>query len=189
MTFLGVSSAAWFPVITLIAGAVLKGGFDLLAEKRAERREQNLRQEQRRDGMHLKRIEFQHATLLEFQEVVGRLVRLVGRAHHVDQLNCRSSGDWERSRLPDNLDQDILAEQATFTRLRVRIRDEMARALADQFSGAAVAVFMSRTQSDAEAAIKATTGYLVSLNDRIGVLLRELDLEGDEAAGRVAIKA
>lgn len=79
---LGVSPEIRFPVITLIVGVVLKGIFDAITDGRAERREKDARRALRLDAFRQRRDEFQRATLLELQEVVARLVRFAGRAHH-----------------------------------------------------------------------------------------------------------
>ncbi|MCZ4432047.1 hypothetical protein O3S81_20260 [Agrobacterium sp. SOY23] len=180
MALLGVSPEAWFPIITLLVGALLKGVFDILTERRAERREARLRREQRRDALQLKRAEFQHATLVEFQEATGRLVRLFGRAHFVDEMHFRETGKWKGARLPSDLDQDLANEQAIFARLRVRIRDEKTRKLAADFSDLAIGAIMSKDQDDARAAMMAMTDRMVELTERVGELIR--DLESDEDA-------
>jgi hypothetical protein len=183
MSFLGVSSDAWFPVITLIIGATLKGVFDLMAEERANRRAQQNRDDQRRDTLRLKRLEFQQTTLLEFQEVVARLARFYGRAHYEDNMNFKISGEWQRSNLSEDVDKGLAAEQAIFGRLRVRIRDEIVRNLAAKFSDAAVAGLLSFSQKDASANMMLMSNYIVALNERVGILLRELELSEDEITG------
>jgi hypothetical protein len=180
MTFLGVSSEAWFPVITLIAGAILKGIFDLLAEKRAERRELRIRRQERQDVLRLKRGEFQHSTLLEFQEVLSRLVRFIGRAHHVDEMHFRETGKWKGALLPEDVDQGIATEQALFARLRVRIRDDETRKMASALSDIMIAALFSRDKDEARAKMMAITDQLIELTERVGGLLRKLEIDEDE---------
>lgn len=173
----GLPSETWFPVITLILGAVLKGVFDLLTERRSENRNRRARIEQRRDTLQAKRIEFQQATLLEVQEVTARLVRMAGRINVHDEMQFRATGDWHGSRLPEEVDQGFLVEQTSFNRLRVRIRDDQAREVAKQFSEAIVNSTLARSQSEAQAHLHEMMGYLITFSERVGVLLRELEIE------------
>ncbi|WP_069057795.1 hypothetical protein [Sinorhizobium sp. RAC02] len=141
---LGISPDVWFPVITLIVGASLKVVFDVLAERRAFRRERLGREEQRRDSLRLRRLDFQHATLLEFQDVVSRLARFFGRAHHHDVMSFRASEQWGKSLLGEEVNQGITNEQGAFSRLRVRIKDEETRQLALAFSESGQRLFLRR---------------------------------------------
>ncbi len=58
-----------------------------------------------------------------------------------------------------------------------RIRDDQARDVATQFSDALIMSTMARLQSEAQAHMDETTGFLITFSERIGVLLRELEIE------------
>lgn len=183
---LGIPPEVWFPVITLIVGALLKGTFDVLAERRAFRRDRLSREEGRREDLRLRRLEFQHSTLLEFQEVVGRLSRFVGRAHHQDTMDFKTTGIWGRSKLGEEVNQGLFAEQAAFSKLRVRIKDEETRRLALSLSDTAIAATLARSESDAKNLMMKLTDYLVQLNERIGIVLRELEVDEDQVVDQKA---
>lgn len=68
MAILGVSPEVWFPVASLALGAILKAVFDVFSERRGLRRDFSLREEERRQTLKLKRLEFQHVTLWNFRK-------------------------------------------------------------------------------------------------------------------------
>jgi hypothetical protein len=73
MDILGVKPETWFPVVTLIVGAVGKGFGDFLNDKRKTKAEKEARHEQRLDALRLRRVEFQRSTLLDLQSARLRL--------------------------------------------------------------------------------------------------------------------
>src|SRR4051794_25780939 len=113
MTVLGVPPQVWFPVITLIIGAILKGIFDLVADYRRAHREREARREHRDEAISFRRAEFQRTTLLELQENVAILMRFAAQAHHHDVMAYRQSGKWQRALLSPELNEGSRKAQAT----------------------------------------------------------------------------
>jgi hypothetical protein len=180
LEILGISPTIWFPVVTLIIGAVLKAIFDALTDRRAARREREARQEQRRDAFHLRLIEFQRSTLLELQEVASQLARFTGQAQHQDEMAYRASGTWGKQPLTDEVDQGFLKAQTDINRLRVRVRDPNIRQLAQQFFEACVEVSISKTKADSERAFHQVSTTLIELHEHIGATLSNLDSDEDQ---------
>jgi hypothetical protein len=78
---IGLKPETWFPVITLIAGAGLTGILAFMADRRKLFGEKEARKDQRLDAARIRRIEFQHATLLELQEAMAKLARFAGQTY------------------------------------------------------------------------------------------------------------
>lgn len=171
---MGISGEALFPVVTLVLGAVLKGLFDWLSENRSERRRREERQEQRADTRQLKHLEFQQTALLELQDVITRLGRLVGAAHYQDIKNLRETGRWHGAHLTEEVNLGLLTEQQSFNKLRVRIRDREVRELAKLFSLAGTTSTQAGDEATAKAAMLEMAHHFETLNERIGELLRNL---------------
>lgn len=183
MTILGILPQVWFPVITLIVGAVLKALFDWLTERSAWKRDSEARREQRADVLRLKRADFQHTTLLEFQDILGQMIRKTGEAHHHDVMNSRKAGKWQKELLGDELNDELANLQRSFAKLRVRIRDDLIRNVSMQFSTHSVEVLMARDQGASDVAIMRMGESLEVLNERIGELLRLIEEDEDRVLG------
>jgi hypothetical protein len=164
-------------VVTLIAGALLKGIFDALTDRRVSRRERDARQEQRQDALRLRRVEFQRATLLELQEAVFQLARFTGRAQHQDVVAYRSSGTWRKHLLTEEVNQGFLRSQISIGRLRVRVRDEHVRQLAERFTSVCADIVFTATEAESENVLRLMVLASSELHEQIGAILRKLDDE------------
>lgn len=179
MHFFGVPSETWFPVITLIIGALLKGTFDALTDRRIEKRERAARRERRLDEIQLRRANFQRATLLELQEAISQLARFTGKSHHLDVVAHRKTGKWQKQYLPEDLGEGLLVANTNVSRLRVRVRDEEIRRLAESFSKNCADIAVSGGEAVAEKTLRQMGSVLVELHERIGLVLRNLDDDED----------
>lgn len=173
------TSQTWFPVVTLVLGLVLKSVFDALTDRRTARREREARQEQRQDAFRLRRIEFQRASLLELQEAIQQLARFTGQSNHEYVMAYRTSGTWRKQPLTEEADQGFLRAQTSVGLLRVRIRDQEVRQLAEQFSKVCVDVVVSTSETAADHALRQITNAITELHERIGAILRNLDDDED----------
>jgi hypothetical protein len=182
MVVLGIPPETWFPVVTLIIGAVLKAVFDMMTDRRTARREREARQDQRRDALRLKRVEFQRATLLELQKAISQLARFTGQAQHQDLLAYRGSGAGRKQLLTEEVNQGFLSAQTSVGRLRVRVRDQRVRQLAELLSTACTNVVLSTNEAASEHALRQVTSALTDLQEQIGAILRNLDDDEDRIA-------
>lgn len=173
-------SAVWFPVVTLIVGAALKGLFDALTDRRALHREREARREQRLDAIRLRRTQFERETLLELQDVVLKLARHTGRGNYEDVVAHHKSGNWRKALLSDEVNKGSQEAQASLNRLRVRVRDEEIRRLAATFSETCAQVFMSSSKEAADEALARMSNQFIELQERVGDVLRSLDEYEDD---------
>jgi hypothetical protein len=182
MVILGIPPETWFPVVTLIIGAVLKAVFDMMTDRRTALRDREARRDQRRDALRLKRVEFQRATLLELQEAISQLARFAGQAQHHDLLAYRGSGAWQKQPLTEEVNQGFLSAQTSVGRLRVRVRDPRVRQLAERLSTECTNVVLSTNEGASEHALRDVMSALADLQEQIGAILRNLDDDEDRTA-------
>lgn len=179
MNVFGVLPETWFPVVTLIVGVMLKGVFDKFADRRAASREREARREGRLDAIRLRRVEFQRATLLEFQETITRMVRSVFNVHHADTMAYKQKGKWKQHLLPDDIAEENRRELARFSELRVRVRDEKIRSLSKNLSDECLKTMYANDMSVANDAMSSVARSATALHERIGEILRALDEDED----------
>ncbi len=181
MGILGIAPETWFPIVTLIIGALLKACFDALTDKRAARRETEARREQRLDNIRFRRVETQRAALLELQNYSMKLARSTGQIHHHDFLVQRTTGAWHVKRLPDEVDTAFLEAQVGIVTRRVRVRDAEVRRLAEVVSAGCQAVALAKSENVSDQAFREVVALNEQLQEYIGVVLRQLDDDEDRS--------
>ncbi|WP_150792038.1 hypothetical protein [Pandoraea iniqua] len=181
MEIFGVQPGMWFPVVTLLLGAILKAVFDAMTDRRLERREQAARHEARRDAFRLRHSEFQRATLLELQDAVVTLARLTGQSHYQDLIAYRTKGTWQREPNTDDVSEGFLKSQQLLSKLRVRVSNDRIRELTKDVSSACADTVHAPDEMSATLALSRMSDVLSELQDSIGDMLRSLD-EDDATA-------
>ncbi|MFM0300381.1 hypothetical protein PQQ99_09705 [Paraburkholderia sediminicola] len=181
MNVLGIAPAIWFPVITLIVGAILKAAFDILTDRRTARHAREVRKEQRLETVSLRRTDFQRATLLELQEAIQQLARFTGKSNHQDVVAYRTSGKWQKQMLDNDTDEGSLKAQTSVSKLRVRVRDAEIRKLSKDFSASCTNAVLATSEVAADDALIRMSEILSELHEKIGVALRSLDDDDDQA--------
>lgn len=176
MDVFGIKPEIWFPVITLILGAILKGVSDLIFDERKTKREKEARLEQRLDAIQLRRAEFQRSTLLDLQTTMQKLARATGRASHEDLMAFRNTGKkWGANSLSEEANLGAQQAHASIHMLRVRVNDKEIREAADKFSSTCARHVHCRSEAESDACMKEMSGHMTELNERIGEALRSLD--------------
>lgn len=171
-TFLGV-----------IAGGALTMFAGWLADKRLTDREREKRNEERRERIAIRRSDFQRETLLALQAATQKLIRNAGASLHQDIVAHRTGAEWQRQQLPDGLSDDHLHWTTETMLLASRVRDDQVRNLADQLRSQATKVGFSSNEPEAESRMAEAATTHAALNDRIGLLIREIDvIEADAVA-------
>jgi hypothetical protein len=177
-----ITTASWFPVLTLIIGYGAKSFSEWIEHMRTTKREREARDESRRNQLFERRTSFQRQTLLDLQEACMQLARTTGAMHHLDSMAYRSSGKWHKQLFPSDLDEEHRLTQARTLMLAVRVRDDSVRELVDKLKSLCFETGVSATQEDSDHAITSATHAHKELNQRIGELLRALD-DADERTG------
>ncbi|QKC91025.1 hypothetical protein EB230_23415 [Mesorhizobium sp. NZP2234] len=175
----GIAPEVWFPIITLGVGAGITALSQKISDTRQLTREREARREQRRETISLRRVEFQRATLLELQERLLDLGRMVTRAQLEDFRALETSGKWRLGKLSEEVNEGCRLAQASVTRLLERVRDDQVRALASSFSEICVSVTLARSKADSDSYYNKMLHTSGELNARLGVVLRSLDDDED----------
>lgn len=175
MEIFGVQAGTWFPVVTLLLGAILKALFDAMTDRRLERRERAARQEARRDAIRLRHSEFQRATLLELQDAIVTLARFTGQSHYQDLVAYRTEGTWQREPNTEDVSEGFLKSQQLLSKLRVRVSNDRIRGLTKEVSSACADAVHAPDEKSATLALGRMSDVLSELQENIGDMLRGLD--------------
>src|SRR6056297_174008 len=163
---IGIASEVWFPVVTLVVGIVLKGGFDALADHRALRTQKHLRDQEHRYASTTRRIAFQRETLLNLQECVQEASRAASEVFLADLNNAELGYDWSRAKIPEKINQKFFDAQRRLSLLQSRIRDEEVRAICAQMKSKMLNISVSKNQVDAIQLLDHISARSDELNER-----------------------
>lgn len=171
---IGIKPEVWFPVVTLILGALAKGVGDWLLESRKAKTDREARREARDDNVRAKMLEFQRVNLLELQEAAQVLVRAMGKSQHEDMVAFRTTGVWGKNQYSEEANQGSLDGHVRLTRFGVRVADDEIRILVEQFTSICSRHVFCRSESAGEACMEEAMDYFRKLNERIGIVLRSM---------------
>jgi hypothetical protein len=170
-----LTQTTWFPVVTLLIGIGTTSLTDWIKYRRDVTRERESREATRKEQRFERRVTFQRQTLLELQEACVNLARATGASHHKDGMAFRETGKWQKQLLPEDLDEEYRLCQVRVQTLSVRVRDDDIRKLAKELRENSAAVVVSSNERDGGRAMASMTATHQLLNERVGVILREID--------------
>lgn len=171
------ATVGWFPVVTLVVGYLTKSVSDWLQHRRTLERDRETREADRQDKLFEHRAAFQRQTLLDLQETLMQLFRTTGVMHQHDLMEFRTTGEWQKSLFPQDLDESNRVAVARTSMLAVRVQDQKTRELVKNFKNATAAVTESAAADESTAAMARIGPVFEELNHRIGDILRKLDEE------------
>ena len=130
--------------------------------------------EARREERQAKRDELQRQTLIEFQEVLGRCVRGVGKTLLHDLGAAKQAGRPVKTLLPPGLSDELFEDERRLRQLSLRVRDDDLRRLFHVYEGKATKLGMLHPD------VKDPDAYMISevvpaiqaLEQRLGEVLR-----------------
>ena len=115
---------------------------------------------------------FQRQTLLELQEAVHDVLRLVIRCYHEDHLAHRAGQDWSKIVLSEEVSVGVrLALRRVFI-LVERVADDDLRVSVKHLTGTAERVLMAHSEKEARSHLDKITQDYEPLNEEIGTVLR-----------------
>lgn len=115
---------------------------------------------------------FQRETLLNVQETVQDLMRLMARAHFADKVAFRENGEWRQNMLGNELDESLLLANRKMTAFVERIADDSLREALIDLHGQITQVYQSDSLRDAEIAFRRVGPNFVAVMRRLGGALR-----------------
>ncbi|MCU7217550.1 hypothetical protein [Pseudomonas sp. VE 196-7] len=171
------SPSVWFPVVTLVVGVLLKAVFDAWTENRKSALDKMLRVEKRKEIILMQRIDLQRKALGDLQVALSDLIRSTNLIHLHDAKMYREGSEWGVESTPDGLGETIRNNFRSVTLTRVRVSDEGVRKLAGDLSALCTQVTLSRTEDQADEAMRSSSVLYSSINEKIGEALRSLEHE------------
>lgn len=147
-----------------------------VADKRLNDRERERRREERYERLEARRNDFQRDTLLALQVASQKLMRVAGAMHQRDLLAFRNTGAWQSQQFGEELSNEHLLHGTETMLLTSRIADGEARGLANKFREQATIVSYCTNENEAENRLKTAADLQALLIERIGQLVREMDL-------------
>jgi hypothetical protein len=177
-------SAQWMAASAGVLGAAV-GGLGSIAgawlnNSSALRRERAARVEGYRLQIVVKRLEFQHETLISLQEAAARLGRAVGKGIHFNRMSFRETGRWGEKLWPDKDDEELRLAMVEIMLLYPRVKDGEIRTLANQMRDRASLIVTVKSERDSEIVMTDLNNAHASLNIRIGEFIRRIDDESDD---------
>ena len=169
-------------MLTFLAGFGSKWVLELVQHRRLTAREREARHEARRDLLLQRRSDFQRQNLIELQEACSQLLRTTGQTNHHDVVAFNETNEWQKSLLPEEVSEGFRRQQSTATLLSVRVRDSEIRRLTEELQDVATVVAKSSGAAESERSLQNMAEIYRVLNQRIGVVLREL--EDTEVSGQ-----
>jgi hypothetical protein len=163
------------PVLYLLLGYGTKALQDWLQHKRTLERERETRRALRQDAIAERRTQFQRQTLLDLQPALMDLARQAGKMHLHDLTDYRTTGTFHSQAYPDDVNAGFGSAAALTSMLAVRVNDAEVRVLTAAFKSAASDIGGAKNPDDSMACFVKMSRSFESLQERIGVVLRELD--------------
>jgi hypothetical protein len=163
------------PVFTLLLGYGTKYLQDWSQDSRVSKRERETRRALRQDAIAERRTQFQRQTLLDLQPALLDLARQAGKMHLHDLRDYRTTGVFHSQAYPDDVNEGCRAATALTSMLAVRVNDDKVRVLISAFKSAASDIGGAESPDDSDSDFHTMSTLFVELQERIGVVLRELD--------------
>ena len=170
-----LTPSIWFPVVTLVAGVVLKALFDWWGESRKDAIDLRVRVEKRRELLLMQRIESQRKLLPELQEAISEMMRGVGLINLADIQHQRSTGEWGKGLLSEELTEKTRAAFRSVTLYKVRVQDNELREAVSDLSGTCSLVTLAKGDAESREMMDTASFKYEYVNDLIGRALRSLD--------------
>lgn len=168
-------------LIAALAGYVTRLATEWLHDRRADKREAEGREAERRLQLLERRANFQRETLLSLQDALMELNRATGKVQHLDVMEVRRTGQWRKQLLPADLDESAHQAMVKTLILMVRVRDNQIREMVEKYRDLAARTSLCHDQKESEELSKEMVRLLDPLNERIGEILRKLDEDEDVA--------
>ena len=115
---------------------------------------------------------FQRDNLLELQDALQEAMRFMGRAHCEDQVAYKKSGNWGKSMLSDEVDQNILLSNRKMSVLTERVADDKLRSELKQIHQKITNCFSANSEIEAKAIVEDTASAYNIVMEHLGKFLR-----------------
>lgn len=166
----------WFPVVTLVAGVVLKAIFDLFNERRQEQRERRARFEKRQEIFLMQKIDAQRVLLPLLQESLVELMRATAILHSEDVKLART-GEWKKGYVPDEVSEAVMLAFRKVGLYRVRVHDDELRDEILHLTALCSNAGDAGSYEEANQLLYRAGVMYSNVNERLGQAIRSLDAQ------------
>lgn len=173
----GIGPSVWFPVVTLVIGALLKAVFDSWTEKRRAGFDRESRVEKRKEVILMQRIDLQRKALGDIQIAISDLMRCTTVLHLAECKLWSDTGSWGGGDVPVDVNDQSRAAFRQVTLARVRVRDEHVRDMAERVSKLCSQVSFADSVDASEDAVLSAGSLYNIFNEKVGESLRALEDE------------
>jgi len=115
---------------------------------------------------------FQRENLIALQDALLDAMRLMNRAHHADMLAAREGGEWGKSMLGDELNQEIMLANRKLAILTERVADDVLRADLKKLRQTITKCLFASSENESTALILSVAPEFETFMENLGVLLR-----------------
>lgn len=115
---------------------------------------------------------FQRNTLIELQDALHDLMRLVAKGHYEDEMAYRETGNWAATRLSEEVNEGQRLAHRHLLILVERVADEALRAELKQLSVSLGEVSLARSQTSANTSLEKALHQGTQVLEHVGEVLR-----------------
>jgi len=173
-----VTTVSVVSALSVLLGFVTSAATEYFRDSRTSKREREAREATRKSQIADRRIGFQRETLLSLQEAVLEEARSAAQISLADEREYRETGKWGQP-LPEGLSDKARDNTVKTLMLMERVRDKDIRDLTKAFRNYANQVGICRSLEDERVALQNMGDALPALQERIGIVLRQLDDDED----------
>jgi gas vesicle protein len=166
-----LEAAAWGFVGTLI-GAVVGAATSVLTTNINSRNAYNIHSLKNDQERTERARVFQREALLTTQDIVQEMMRLMARAHQVDNAAFRESQQWGRNMLEDGLSESIRIANQKMTAMVERISDDSLRASLKSLHSLCNNVLAAESPEESRELFNVVSEYFTEVMAQLGIALR-----------------
>lgn len=166
-----MEAAAWGFVGTVI-GAIVGAATSVVTTTINSRNAYNIHSSKHDQERAERARTFQRETLLATQDAIQEMMRLMARAHIVDNAAFRETQQWGRNMLGDDLSESARLANQKMTALVERISDDALRVSLKRLHGLCNAVLSAESPAEARKFFDATGALFTEVMAELGTALR-----------------
>ncbi|HGM4787156.1 MULTISPECIES: hypothetical protein [Stenotrophomonas] len=165
------------PVVSLVAGILLKAGLDFFLERRRDAAQEAKRLVERRDALRAKRIEAERGNLLAVQPVLVGLLHAGRKVRNARTAAQTTGEDWSKATIDPELVPKVEEWAALLLPIRARIHSSKVTTPMDTFINKFWKAFRAKSNEEAESLWDETSSAHTKLQAEIGRVIKQLEDE------------
>lgn len=169
---MGLSSEVWFPVVTLVVGALLTFINDRVNSSRASKAAEGQRKSDQLRSVFVE----QRALLIELREETTKFARSLTLCFLEDDKNHRATGEWGKQKLGHDLDIALFEDARRLSFLVERVLREDLRVALSSMSSFYSQFALEKDADSAWVRMQDFSNQMQNVQAKLGEGIRELDI-------------